>query len=128
MPTSRFALHGKRPSLIHGLCAISASNSRFMRLLRPHLTPVSAAPFWPASQFTVCTSRFTQLRNALCTKMFQRFRKGDGGQRGLKKRRSSLWPMPEVQTSFLHSLSYPPLGEGRHDSGNFFFWRRFGLC
>ena len=29
MPNSRFALHGKRPSLIHGLCAFFASNSRF---------------------------------------------------------------------------------------------------
>ena len=27
MPTSRFALHGKRPSLIHGLCALFAFNS-----------------------------------------------------------------------------------------------------
>ena len=31
VPNSRFALHGKRPSLIHGLCAFFASNSRFMR-------------------------------------------------------------------------------------------------
>ena len=62
MPTSRFALHGLAPlqftvcapflPLIHGLCA-------FFRLL---LTPVSAAPSLPASQFTVCTSRFTRLR------------------------------------------------------------------
>ena len=58
MPNSRFALHGKRPSLIHGLCAFSASNSRlkcaFLRLL---LTPLSTAPSPPPSQFTVCSSR-----------------------------------------------------------------------
>ena len=34
---------------IHGLCAF----------FKPLLTPVSTAPFLPASQFTVCTSRFT---------------------------------------------------------------------
>ena len=38
--------------LIHGSCAF----------FRPHLTPVSATPSLPASQFTVCTSRFTRLR------------------------------------------------------------------
>ena len=58
MPNSRFALHGLASPqfkvcalfwpLIHGLCA-------FFRSL---LTPVSAAPSLPASQFTVCTSRF----------------------------------------------------------------------
>ena len=37
--------------LIHGLCAF----------FRPLLTPVSAAPSLPVSQFTVCTSRFTRL-------------------------------------------------------------------
>ena len=31
MPNSRFALDGERPSLIHGLCAFFASNSRSMR-------------------------------------------------------------------------------------------------
>ena len=30
VPNSRSALHGKRPSLIHGLCAFFASNSRLM--------------------------------------------------------------------------------------------------
>ena len=29
MPNSRFALHGNRPSLIHGLCAMLAFDSRF---------------------------------------------------------------------------------------------------
>ena len=62
MPTSRFALHGLALAsftvcalflpLLHGLCAF----------LRPLSTPVSAAPSWPASQFTVCTSRLTRLR------------------------------------------------------------------
>ena len=33
-----------------------------MRLFRPLLTPVSAAPSLPASQSTVCTSRFARLR------------------------------------------------------------------
>ena len=33
-----------------------------MRLFRPLLAPVSTAPFLPASQFTVCTSRFTRPR------------------------------------------------------------------
>ena len=63
MPNSRFALHGRRPSLIHGLCAFFASNSHglcaFFRLL---LTPLSTAPSPPPSQFTVCTSRFARLR------------------------------------------------------------------
>ena len=44
---SRFALHGERPSLIHGLCA-------FFRLL---LTPLSTAPSSPPSQFTVCIGK-----------------------------------------------------------------------
>ena len=48
VPNSRFALHGKRPSLIQGLCAFSASNSHglcgFFRLL---LTPLSTAPSLP---------------------------------------------------------------------------------
>ena len=65
VPDSRFALHGLAPPwfmvcspflpLIHGLCAF----------VRPLLTPISAAPSLPASQFTVCTSRFTRLRNLL---------------------------------------------------------------
>ena len=41
--------------LIHGLCAF----------FRPLLTPVSTAPFSPASQFTVCNSRFARPRFAL---------------------------------------------------------------
>ena len=44
MPSSRFALHGKRPSLIHGLCAISASNSRFMRLSQAPLDTCPDSP------------------------------------------------------------------------------------
>ena len=62
MANSWFALHGLAPHyftvctlilpLIHGLCA----------LFRPLLTPVSATPSLPASQFTVCTSQFTRPR------------------------------------------------------------------
>ena len=63
MRNSRFALRGlASPQFtvcalslapFHGLCA-------FFRLV---LTPVSTAPFWPTSQFTVCTSsRFTRPR------------------------------------------------------------------
>ena len=63
MPNSRFALHGKRPSLIHGLCAFFASNSRFMRLFQAALdTPPSP----PHSQFTVCTSEFAHCRMISC--------------------------------------------------------------
>ena len=43
VPNSRFALHGQRPSLIHGLCAFFASNSRFMRLCQAALdTPLDS--------------------------------------------------------------------------------------
>ena len=57
--TSRFG-----PSLIHGLCAIFASKSRFMRLFQAALdTCLDNPPSLPASQFTVCTSRFTRPRN-----------------------------------------------------------------
>ena len=59
MPNSRFALHGKRPSLIHGLCAFFASNSRFMHLSQAALDTPLDRPF-PATfsvhglHFTVC--------------------------------------------------------------------------
>ena len=46
MPNSRFALHGKRPSLIHGLCAFFASNSRFMRLFQAALDTPLDSPFF----------------------------------------------------------------------------------
>ena len=47
------------PSLVRGLCAVFASNSQWMRLFQATLnTCVSTAPSLPASQFTVCTSRF----------------------------------------------------------------------
>ena len=62
MPNSWFALHGLAPPqftvyaqffpLIHDLGAF----------FRPLLTPASTAPSLSASQFTVCTSRFTRLR------------------------------------------------------------------
>ena len=63
MPNSRFALHSKRPSLIHSLCTIFASNSRglcaFFSLL---LTPLSSLDsLFSATlsvhglHFTVCT-------------------------------------------------------------------------
>ena len=45
MPNSRFALHGLRPSLIHGLCAFFASNSRFMRLFQVALDTPLDSPF-----------------------------------------------------------------------------------
>ena len=45
MPNSRFVLHGKRPSLIHGLCAFFASNSRFMRLSQAPLDTPLDSPF-----------------------------------------------------------------------------------
>ena len=44
MPNSRFALHGTRPSLIHGLCAIFASNSRYMRLFQAPLDTCLDSP------------------------------------------------------------------------------------
>ena len=45
MPNSRFALHGLAPSLIHGLCAFFASNSRFMRLFQAALDTPLDSPF-----------------------------------------------------------------------------------
>ena len=38
MPNSRLALHGFAPPPIHGLCAIFASNSRFVRLFQAALS------------------------------------------------------------------------------------------
>ena len=46
VPNSRFALHGRRPSLIHGLCAFFASNSRFMRLFQAALGTCLDSPFF----------------------------------------------------------------------------------
>ena len=46
VPNSRFALHGRRPSLIHGLCAFFASNSRFMRLFQAALDTRLDSPFF----------------------------------------------------------------------------------
>ena len=46
MPNSRFPLHGKRPSLIHGLCAFFASNSRFVHLLQAALDTCLDSPFF----------------------------------------------------------------------------------
>ena len=67
MPNSRFALHGRRPSLIHGLCAIFASNSRLKRLVRPLLTPVSTAPFCQplSSRFALHSLHCSQI-HGLC--------------------------------------------------------------
>ena len=45
MPNSRLALHGLRPSLIHGLCAFVASNSRSMRLFPAALDTPLDSPF-----------------------------------------------------------------------------------
>ena len=63
MPNSRFALHGKRPSLIHGLCAFFASNSRFMRLFQAPLDTPLDSPF--SATLSVHGLHFT-LRNAFC--------------------------------------------------------------
>ena len=48
MPNSRFALHGlaASPSLIHGLCAFFASNSRFMHLFQAPLGTCLDSPFF----------------------------------------------------------------------------------
>ena len=46
MPNSRFALHGKRHSLIHDLCAIFASNSRFVRVSQATLDTCLDSPFF----------------------------------------------------------------------------------
>ena len=51
-PPPQFTVGALFLPLIHGLCT-------FFRLL---LTPVSTAPSWPASQFTVCASRLRRLR------------------------------------------------------------------
>ena len=58
VPNSRFS-----PSLIHGLCTVFLPRIQGLcAFSRPLLTPVSTAPFLPASQITVCTSRFTRPR------------------------------------------------------------------
>ena len=61
MPNSRFALHGKRPSLITNsrFVHLFASNSRFMRLLQAALdtcfdSPFSATLSVHGLHFTVC--------------------------------------------------------------------------
>ena len=66
MPNSRFALHGKRPSLIHGLCAIFASNSRCMRLFQAALDTCLDSPFIASLSvhvlhFTVCSRTLSGL-------------------------------------------------------------------
>ena len=53
--TSRFI-----PSLIHGVCAIFASNSRFMRLFQAPLDTCLDSPLL-CQPLTVCTSRFARL-------------------------------------------------------------------
>ena len=68
MPNSRFALHGKRPSLVHGLCAFFPSNSRFMRLFQPAPnnpldSPSSATLSVHGLHFTVCALSSTELES-----------------------------------------------------------------
>ena len=68
MPNSRFALHGKRPSLLHGLCAIFASNSRSMRPFQNPLDTCLCTPFFPSLSvhglhFTVCAPSMYQYLN-----------------------------------------------------------------
>ena len=70
MPNSRFALHGKRPSLIHGLCAFFASNSRFMRLFQAALDTPLDSPFFTSLSvhglhFTVYAPSIHLLRRSL---------------------------------------------------------------
>ena len=56
MPNFWFALHGSSPSLIHGLCAFFASNSRLMRLFQAALdTP---GPLDSPSATLTLSSRF----------------------------------------------------------------------
>ena len=63
MPNSRFALHSLA-SLKFTVCALFLPRIHGLyAFFRPLLSAVSTAPSWPASQFTVCTSRFTRLRS-----------------------------------------------------------------
>ena len=64
MPNSRFALHGKRPSLIHGLCAIIASNSRLMRLFQAPLDTCLVSPFF--ASLSVHGLHFTVYAASMC--------------------------------------------------------------
>ena len=73
MPNSRFALHGKRPSLIHGLCAIFASNSRFMRLFQAALDTCHDSPFFAC--LSVHGLHFT-VNAPLDSQEFRNFTKG----------------------------------------------------
>ena len=91
MPNSRFALHGLA---LHGLCAIFTSNARFMRLFRPLLTTVSTAPSWPASQFTVCSSRFAHPPNNIFCQIGWSGELGAGISEGDERRRLAGWPRP----------------------------------
>ena len=65
MPNSRFALHGKRPSLIHGLCAIFASSSWFMCLFEATLeTCLSSLCCFASLSKSRRTSRFIGNENS----------------------------------------------------------------
>ena len=60
MPNSWFALHGQRPSLIHGSCTSFASSSRFMHLFQDAPDTPLDSPFFATLSvhglhFTVCT-------------------------------------------------------------------------
>ena len=57
VPNSRFALHGSATPQFRVLCAVLASNARFMRLFHALLDTWFHSPSWPASQFTACTSQ-----------------------------------------------------------------------
>ena len=58
MPNSRFALHGKRPSLIHGLCAtVLLEFSLSMRLFQAALDTPLDSPF--LATLSVHGSHFT---------------------------------------------------------------------
>ena len=52
------------------------------------------------------------------------FEKGLADRRGC---REEFLPVPEIEVSFLHPFSHPPLGEGGHISGERFFAVFWGL-
>ena len=98
MPNSRLALHGKRPSLIHGLCAICASNSHGA-FFRPLLTPVSTAPVFASLSvhglhITVCTPSSTFVLEGQSMK-------------NLQKQNVAEWRCPRSQPDYTHlSISW----------------------
>ena len=95
VPNSRFALHGKRPSLIHGLCAFFASNSQFMRTFQAALDTCLDSPFFASLSvhglhFTVYAPSTTAWRiSVLC------FLRNVGSHRPKKSQQLSV-PNPQT--------------------------------